>query len=243
MNTTSDIAPILGLKIELRRTGDSRCRCGSIEAVIGEGKAMHQASLRCIGCDRHRGWASGTLVASLLETTRFCGHPTSAVLKPISQEFASANGAASSGASPASITHPDPKKVNKMNTPSEADFNNQFGSKWFKAIDLNGQVVQLKIGKVENVYVKEKDGSTREKMAIYFNGVDKPLILNPTNANRLAGAFGKAPNGWFGKTVEVYSETTTFGEGVRLRPLKPRDASPISSGRSIDPEMDDPIPF
>ena len=47
-------------------------------------------------------------------------------------------------------------------------------------------------------------------------------MLNKTNAQKLAAAFGKDRTNWIGMSVELYAEMTSLGkEGVRLRPLKP----------------------
>ena len=70
--------------------------------------------------------------------------------------------------------------------------------------------------------MKEKDGSTKRKFLVYFEGVEKPSSLNKTNATRLAAAYGKDRSKWIGVEVELYAEMTGLGkEGVRLRPLKP----------------------
>jgi hypothetical protein len=47
--------PLAGLAVKLER---DRCKCGSDTAIIGDGKAMHRASLSCRSCGRFRGWLS-----------------------------------------------------------------------------------------------------------------------------------------------------------------------------------------
>jgi hypothetical protein len=105
---------------------------------------------------------------------------------------------------------------------AEDDFDALYGSKYLAASDLHGETERWKIGKTEIVELKEKDGSTKRKFLIYFAGVEKALVLNKTNATKLAAAFGKDRANWKGMAVEVYAEMTSLGkEGVRLRPLKP----------------------
>jgi hypothetical protein len=69
--------------------------------------------------------------------------------------------------------------------------------------------------------LREKDGGTKRKYIVWFETEDKALVLNKTNALRLAQAFGKAREGWNGAIIELYSEMTSLGkEGIRLRPVR-----------------------
>ena len=107
---------------------------------------------------------------------------------------------------------------------NESDFDDLYGIKYFSASDLHGETPRRRIGKVALVELKEKDGSTKRKYLVYFEGVEKPLVLNKTNAQKLAAAFGKDRSKWIGMEVELYAEMTGLGkEGVRLRPLKPAE--------------------
>ena len=69
-------AEITGLRVRLERTVDTPCvTCGETVVVIGEGAGPHAASLRCAGCDRHRGWLPRTITNFLSETARLFGVP------------------------------------------------------------------------------------------------------------------------------------------------------------------------
>jgi hypothetical protein len=104
----------------------------------------------------------------------------------------------------------------------ETEFDDLYGSKYLTAADLHGETWLRRIGKVAPVELKEKDGSTKRKYLVYFEAVEKALVLNKTNAQKLAAAYGKDHSKWIGKDVELYAEMTGLGkEGVRLRPLKP----------------------
>ena len=105
---------------------------------------------------------------------------------------------------------------------TDTDFDSIYGTKYFGVSDLRGQQLHRKIGKVEIAELKENDGSTKRKFVIFFEGEDKALPLNRTNARQLALALGKDASKWVGATVELYSEMTSLGkEGVRLRVLRP----------------------
>ena len=104
----------------------------------------------------------------------------------------------------------------------ESDFDDLYGSKYYSAANLHGETPRHRIGKVALAELKEKDGSTKRKFVAYFEGVEKALVLNKTNAQKLATAFGKDYSKWIGMEVELYAEMTGLGkEGVRVRPLKP----------------------
>ena len=71
-----------------------------------------------------------------------------------------------------------------------------------------------------------------------FEGVEKGLVINKTNARKLADAYGKQSSKWIGQIVQLYSEDTSFGKGVRVRPLR-KPATPAEP----DPALNDAIPF
>src|SRR5262249_18336155 len=83
-----------------------------------------------------------------------------------------------------------------------------------------GSQPRLRIGKIEVAELREKNGSTKRKLVTYFEGQEKALVLNRTNATALANAFGKQYASWVGQAIELFSVPTSFGEGVRVRPLR-----------------------
>lgn len=62
----------IGLVVQLPDT----CYCGAIRATIGAGTGPHIASLRCVNCNKHRGWLSHQTFHFLTETIRLHGRPT-----------------------------------------------------------------------------------------------------------------------------------------------------------------------
>jgi hypothetical protein len=83
-----------------------------------------------------------------------------------------------------------------MTTTIEDDFDAMYGSKYLGASDLKGQRPRHTIGKVDVAELKEKDGTTKRKRIVYFEGEDKALVVNKTNAVKLAIAFGKDSRDW-----------------------------------------------
>ena len=118
------------------------------------------------------------------------------------------------------------------------DFDALYGSKYLGVADLKGATPRRKIGKVEVAELRQKDGSTRKKYVLYFEQEDKALVVNATNAKKLAEAFGKDRTLWPGNWVKLYSEPTSFGPGLRTQPLRKATTPDKPSG-----DMDDFIPF
>jgi hypothetical protein len=242
-----DTTAIKDIKVELHRSDDDRCRCGATMAIIAEGKAMHAAALYCINCGNHRGWLSELDATKLVETVRVFGVPTEAVtIRKASPQFAQANTAASPGASTAVSSRP----LGTETMPDD-DFD-IYSSKYLSAADLQGEEPRCRMSRIEGpVAMKQNDGTTRKRLILHFSsGVEKPLVLNQTNALRLKEWYG-TKDACAGHEVELYAESTSLGkDGVRLRQVKPpakkaaATPDPISSGPSKPAaDMDDEIPF
>lgn len=114
-----------------------------------------------------------------------------------------------------------------LNTPTAADLDEAYGSKYLGVVDIGDRKIRTKIVRVtkENVKVRDSD-RLNKRFLIFFQNIDKPLVLNPTNKDTLVRAFGKEPANWLGATVGIYVDPTVkFGVkvtgGVRLRPLHP----------------------
>jgi hypothetical protein len=103
---------LIGLPIKLERTIDGPCAvCGETAVIIGPGTGPHVAALRCICCDRHRGWLPKAVADFLMATIAQFGLPAEAITIRTS-EFAQANGAAPLGA-PAAPQYPHPESETK----------------------------------------------------------------------------------------------------------------------------------
>ncbi len=94
-----------------------------------------------------------------------------------------------------------------------------FPSKWLKASDLQGQTIPVVITRV----VVEDIGDEAGKPIAYFQGRDKGLILNKTNAMSIGLVHGQDTDGWIGKTIELFPAVVMYqGQNVpciRVRPV------------------------
>jgi hypothetical protein len=216
-----DVAPIVGARLKLHREADRPCPCRKNLAqvvIIGPGAGPHVASLRCATCGRHRGWLARNVAETMLETARVFGKPADC----------SENAAVFLGANMASsIQHPLPDGENMA--VNEDDFNEMYGSKYLSAADLGGETVRSRILDVQRGEFKQEAGGTKAKCVAALEGQVKKLVINVTNANRLAAARTRSPTSWIGLAVDLYTEETVMGEGVRVRVIKdpPKKAAAV----------------
>jgi hypothetical protein len=109
--------------------------------------------------------------------------------------------------------------------------NEAFPSKWLKASDLQGKKIQVTIREV----VSEEVSQGESKPIVHFEGKDKGLVLNKTNAMVIAASYGPETDGWMGKPIVLYSAKVNF-QGQMTDALRVEVPQPMA-----DP--DDPIPF
>lgn len=118
-----------------------------------------------------------------------------------------------------------------LDTPSADDIDQAYGSRFLGVVDIGNKKIRTKISKIRMQDVKDLDtGKSRKRPVVYFENIDKPLILIKTNKDTLVEAFGKAPAGWLNATVGILVDPdVTFGGkktgGVRLRVLLPPAAA------------------
>lgn len=128
-----------------------------------------------------------------------------------------------------------------------------FPSEFLKAADLQGRQVQVVIDRVE----------TRElgddiKPVLFFQGKDKGVVLNKTNATTIAASYGDETEAWAGQPIVLFSQMVSFQgrmqPGIRvLVPMRkttvPKPIAVASAAASQKQEenpgdgMSDDIPF
>ena len=124
-------------------------------------------------------------------------------------------------------------------TPTAADLDSCYGSKFFSATDLGDRKIRTKIARVRMEELRQQDGKTRKKFVLGFTSIDKEVVLNVTNKTTIVDALGKTPADWIGAEVGLLTEPTTMAgkpmRGLRLRVLnkplggKPGDAALASA--------------
>ena len=119
-----------------------------------------------------------------------------------------------------------------------------YAGSYVKAGDLNGQTFSAVITGVERVEIPETDGSMRPKAAVTLQGWPAKLLLNKTNFEVIATAYGRQSPGWIGRQLEVFPDTTSFSGRtvacvrVRIpRATAPTNVFPGSSAAAIPPAV------
>ena len=143
-----------------------------------------------------------------------------------------------------------------LETPTEADLDSCYGSKYLGAVDIGDKKIRTRIGKVRKETMQQQGGKPeRAKFVIYLTTIDKPMVLNATNKNALVDKLGRVPANWVGADIGLYTEPTQFGgkptRGLRLRVLGPAKpaakaapAKPVKPAKpvTIEETLDDPVP-
>ena len=85
---------------------------------------------------------------------------------------------------------------------------NAFPSKYLMASDLpDGRDVRVVI---DDVRMELMEQQNEEKPVCYFQGKDRGLVLNVTNANTISAVLGDDTEVWIGHTVMLFATTTSF---------------------------------
>jgi len=97
-----------------------------------------------------------------------------------------------------------------------------FPSKYLKAADLTGKDATVTIAGVKVADLQMTNGTKEQKYVITFQGTDKMLVLNKTNAKSIAVALNeKRAVKWAGQKITLYpTECMSFGkiaECIRVR--------------------------
>lgn len=136
------------------------------------------------------------------------------------------------------------------------NINDAFPSNYLKASDLQGRELVVTILKV----TFEAVGREKEmKAVIYFEGKQKGIVLNKTNAKKIIEITGSAiTEEWGGCQIKIYPTETEFGgetvDCIRVKPvgkpamrMTPTPKPPPVTAPPAEPEppplYSDDIPF
>ena len=99
-----------------------------------------------------------------------------------------------------------------------------FPGNYLKAADLQSQDVKVVM---DRIVIEEIGGE--HKPVIYFQGHERGLVCNKTNANNIAMAYGDETDDWIGKEVILYTAMVDYQgrsvEAIRVRvpPRRPQN--------------------
>jgi hypothetical protein len=185
--------------------------------VIGEGAGPHAGSLRCAGCDRHRGWLPHIIANFLSETARLFGVPNEPFLiRDASQTQANLIG--------------DEMKRSEL-----------FPSRFLRHADLQGrpQIVIIK-----DVTLEDVGDDSKQKPVIRFRGKEKGFVCNATNYDVIADAYGDETDDWAGQPIELYPTRVPFkGQLTDAIRVRIPQAKPTPKPVPASVELNDEIQF
>lgn len=120
-----------------------------------------------------------------------------------------------------------------------------FPSKYLSAKDLGGRVFQLPISGVQMEEIQDNDGK-KHKPVIFFQGAQKGMILNKTNAESISMVLGDETNDWIGHKLELFvmkvQGPNGIVDGLRCRVILPQNAGgPAPVQRQPAPEIHAPL--
>ena len=138
-----------------------------------------------------------------------------------------------------------------LDTPTEADLDLAYGSKYLSAPDIGTRKVRTKIIKVRKARLRGSDGTERTRFVLFFQGLDKGLVLNAVNKDRVVADLGRVPAKWENASVGIYVDPdVVFGGkktgGIRLKVLEPVQAkqapkpAPVKSAAPAPEQPGDP---
>jgi hypothetical protein len=113
------------------------------------------------------------------------------------------------------------------------NINDSFPSKYLKASDIAGQPTVI-ISEI----VEEEVGKDKEvRPVLYYEGEEKGIILNKTNATNISKIYGYETDDWIGKAVMLGTTYVDFQgqsvEAIRIYPPKRQSPNrPLNSQRA-----------
>ncbi len=82
--------------------------------------------------------------------------------------------------------------------------------RYLEALDCGDTLGDAIAVTIDRVAVEHVGAEQQLKGTIYFAGLDRPLILNRTNARTLASMFGGETDNWPGKTIRLVRSETSY---------------------------------
>ena len=104
--------------------------------------------------------------------------------------------------------------INRQGEDMKVDSIYQSDSNFLKAGDLKGKGVKLTISQIDIKSFDEKsqDGRAYEaqKIILSFEGTEKQMVVNKTNARSIAAMHGDDTDDWTGKEIKLFTASVDF---------------------------------
>lgn len=96
--------------------------------------------------------------------------------------------------------------------------------KYICAADLDGKDVKLTIKSIDHEELVMEGGKKDVEPVITFEKAKKKMVLNRTNARRIAEYYGDDVDQWVGKEITLYPTTTKAKGGGTTDCIRVREA-------------------
>lgn len=132
------------------------------------------------------------------------------------------------------------------------NINEAFPSNYLKAADLQSRQVLVKMDRAEYEMIGDD-----KKLILFFEGKEKGMVLNKTNANNIASLYGPDTDDWRGQEIVLFEAMVDFQgktvPAIRVRapqkrppqraPVRPASADMARDDIPPRDDMSDAIPF
>lgn len=141
---------------------------------------------------------------------------------------------------PISHTHSHP---HTLRTPHPMKITDAFPSKYLRAADLDGRTPNVTIARVASENIGDDS-----KLVVYFEGKDKGVVLNKTNATTIVELAGDDDtDNWAGCRVKLITMKVEYQgkrvPAIRIEEADAQGATPQKPGPVAVAIDDDDIPF
>jgi hypothetical protein len=127
-----------------------------------------------------------------------------------------------------------------LETPTEADLDSAYGSQYLSTTDIGDRKVRTKIAKVRKAELRGNDGKPpRTRVVLFFDSLDKGMVINATNKHELVTGLGKTPAKWVGASVGLYVDNNVMFAGKRTKGLRLRVLGSVTTAKSAPPPWED----
>jgi len=117
------------------------------------------------------------------------------------------------------------------------NINEAFPSKYLSAADLQGRPATVRMGDVTREILDRE-----EKLILSLQGKKKTMVLNKTNAMKIAEIHGPETNDWYDKVIEIYSSEVDFQgksvDAIRVRAARTETRSDQRSEPRREPQRE-----
>jgi hypothetical protein len=113
------------------------------------------------------------------------------------------------------------------------DYRAMFDRDYLAAFDLEGKPVVVKIRDVKSAELTAQGGRKSKKPVVYFDGKEKGLALNKTNANIIKSLYGADTDGWIGKRITLYATEVEY-QGDTVPAIRIRKQAAPTGGAALE---------